>query len=137
MIKVAKALLKGDARDHFVSILIDLEMNEDEDEDVEDINRVRFDEAIEQLGLRYFNSRHAYRRQRNYLRYHVFMMDMPLEDFKAELLRQNTYLQYFPIPADRDAVTSLPDDELLEIVDRAKRVEWQRDLLSAILIHTP
>lgn len=131
MIKVAKALLKGDARDHFVSILIDLEMNEDDEDDVEDIDKVRFDEAIEQLGLRYFNSRHAYRRQRNYLRYHVFMMDMPLEDFKAELLRQNTYLRYFPIPADRDTVKSLPDDELLEIVDRAKRVEWQRDLLSA------
>jgi hypothetical protein len=46
-------------------------------------------------------------------------------------LRQNTYLRYFPIPADRDEVKSLPDDELLEIVDRAKRVEWQRDLLSA------
>jgi hypothetical protein len=25
----------------------------------------------------------------------------------------------------------LPDDELVEIVDRAKRVEWQRDLLTA------
>jgi hypothetical protein len=99
---------------------------------VEDVELVgHFDEAIERLGLDYFPSENAYRRQRNYLRYHVFMIEMTLSDFRAELRRQNNFLRYFPIPNDRTSCESLPDDELVEIVDRAKRVEWQRDLLTA------
>ena len=59
------------------------------------------------------------------------MMDMSLADFRAELRRQNNFLRYFPVPPDREECEALPDDELVEIVDRAKRVEWQRDLLTA------
>jgi hypothetical protein len=57
---------------------------------------------------------------------------MTLSDFRAELRRQNNFLKYFPIPNEGEgACESLQDDELVEIVDRAKRVEWQRDLLTA------
>ena len=128
-VKVAKALLKGQAREYFTGILIDLEMQMDEEGEMtaED----RYTEAIETLGKKYFPTEHAYRRQKSYLRYHLFMMDMKLSDFKAELLRQNTYLRYFPIPDDKESVEGFPDDELVEIVDRAKRIEWQRDLLTA------
>ena len=128
-VKVAKALLKGQAREYFTGILIDLEMQMDEEDEMtaED----RYTEAIETLGKKYFPTEHAYRRQKSYLRYHLFMMDMKLSDFKAELLRQNTYLRYFPIPDDKESVEGFPDDELVEIVDRAKRIEWQRDLLTA------
>ena len=127
-VMLAKALLKGNAREKFTNLLADLAMSDD-DEGPSDENY--FDEAIEQLGLDYFATENSYRRQRNYLRYHVFMIDMTLSDFRAELHRQNLFLRYFPIPSDRESCESLPDDELVEIVDRAKRVEWQRDLLTA------
>ncbi len=136
-IVVAKALLKGNAREKFSNILADLAINrelevEDDEVGAQDKNMDDdFEEAIKKLGLDYFPSVHAYRRQRNYLRYHVFMMDMTLSDFKAELRRQNNFLKYFPVPDDREKCEMLPDDELVEIVDRAKRVEWQRDLLTA------
>ena len=127
-VMLAKSLLKGNAREKFSNLLADFAMS-DGDEDPESENH--FEEAIEQLGLDYFATENAYRRQRNYLRYHVFMIDMSLSDFRAELRRQNLFLRYFPIPSDRESCESLPDDELVEIVDRAKRVEWQRDLLTA------
>ena len=136
-IVLAKALLKGNAREKFTNILSDLRVNQEmdndgsEDDDADEDWDDTFAEAIEKLGLDYFPSVHSYRRQRNYLRYHVFMMDMSLADFKAELRRQNNFLKYFPVPDDREKCDILPDDELVEIVDRAKRVEWQRDLLTA------
>ena len=129
-ILLAKALLKGNAREKFIDLLTDLELREtDEIEDYRDEDNLN--EAIEQLGLDYFPSANSYRRQRNYLRYHLFMLEMPLADFRAELRRQNNFLRYFPIPTDRDKCEMIPDDELVDIVDRAKKVEWQRDLLTA------
>lgn len=125
-IKYAKALLTGDARERFVNIVADLR-HADADENPDET----YNEAIAQMGRFYFGSPHAYRRQKSYLRYNVFMMDMSLADFRAELLRQNNMLRYFPIPDDRDECEVFSDDELVEIVDRAKRVEWQRDLLTA------
>ena len=126
---LAKALLKGNAREKLSDILLDLEINAEGGEEADEENY--FAEAIELLGLDYFPSENSFRRQRNYLRYHVFMMEMSLSDFKAELRRQNNFLRYFPVPPDRERCDSFPDDELVEIVDRAKRVEWQRDLLTA------
>jgi len=96
-IVVAKALLKGNAREKFINILEDYKVNREmDDEDVADDERDEemddlFADTIEKLGLDYFPSVHAYRRQRNYLRYHVFMIDMSLSDFKAELRRQTTF----------------------------------------------
>jgi hypothetical protein len=81
-IKVAQSLLKGEARDRFTTILTDLEMADENEPDVDDADDLRFEEALERLGRKYFPSKNAYRRQRNYLRFHVFMMDMPLEDFR-------------------------------------------------------
>ena len=127
-IVLSKALLKGNAREKFCDILLDIEMSQ-EDTAVEE--EELFKEAIDRLGLDYFPSENAYRRQRKNLRYHLFMMDMSLADFRAELRRQNNFLRYFPVPPDREVCEALPDDELVEIVDWAKRVEWQRDLLTA------
>jgi len=128
---LAKALLKGEAREKFLILINELEMAGIVDGDEAADELLNFDEAIEQLGLTYFPSAYAYRRQRNYLRYHLFMLEMSLADFRAELRRQNNFLRYFPIPDDRESCDMIPDDELVDIVDRAKRVEWQRDLLTA------
>ena len=95
-------------------------MELDADSESTDLDgHVVFEETVDRLGRRYFTSQHAYRRQQNYLCYHLFMMEM------------NNYLRYFPIPDDRESCDPLPEDEIVEIIDRAKRIEWQRDLLSA------
>ena len=114
-IVLAKALLKGSAREKFTNILVEMEVDKEmarDDDDPEDDEDMaledRYQEAIEKLGLDYFPSVHSYRRQCNYLRYHVFMMDMSLADFKAELRRQNNFLKYFPVPDDREASEMLP-----------------------------
>ena len=101
-ILLAKALLKGNAREKFLDLLADLEMRED-DEDDDYNDETILAEAIEQLGLDYFPSPYSYRRQRNYLRYHLFMMEMPLADIHAELRHQNNFLHFFP----NSAMTSL------------------------------
>ena len=92
-IMLTKALLKGTAREKFGAILTDLELGDGEQWG-EDEEAGYFDEAIARLGKDYFPSENAYRRQRNYLRYHVFMIDMTLADFRAELRRQNNFLKY-------------------------------------------
>jgi hypothetical protein len=73
----------------------------DDDEEDEDLRRYGHQEAMEKLGLTISQASIHTGRQRNYLRYHVFMMDMSLADFKAELRRQNNFLKYFPVPDDR------------------------------------
>ena len=82
-ILLAKALLKGNARKKFLDLLADLEMR-DMDGDQEYRDEKNLEEAIELLGLDYFPSPNSYRRQHNYLRYHLFIMEMPLADFRAE-----------------------------------------------------
>ena len=84
-IVLAKALLKGNAREKLSDILLDLEINREAGDNEEEESENVFVEAIEQLGLDYFPSENSYRRQRNYLRYHVFMMDMTLSEFRTEL----------------------------------------------------
>jgi hypothetical protein len=43
----------------------------------------------------------------------------------------NKYLKYFPVPEGRDEVEVLSDDELVEILDRAKPLGYQQELLKA------
>lgn len=124
-IKTAKALWKGAAREILVTILNCLTVLQGVNEEV---NKNVFKEALEQLGRLYFASNHAHCYQRNYLRYHIFMMDMGYKAFQDELLRQNMYLKYFPVPDDRKSCHSLPEDKLVKIVDQAKRIKWQRYL---------
>ena len=125
-IKYAQMLLGGTAREKFTNKAADLRFKDDkmQPQDV-------FDETIQARSKDYFGSEHAYRRQKQYLRYHVFMMEMSLADFRAELLRQNRMLAHFPIPEDKTECEPFDDNELVEILDRAKRIEWQRDLLTS------
>jgi hypothetical protein len=64
------------------------------------------------------------------MRYHIFMANMTLAQFKTQLLEMNSHLNYFPVSSHLTSVEKLPDDELVEILDRAKPAEWQRDVLT-------
>ena len=65
-IVLAKALLKGSAREKFTNILVEMEVDKEmarDDDDPEDDEDMaledRYQEAIEKLGLDYFPSAHS------------------------------------------------------------------------------
>ena len=119
-----RATLKGRALDVFTTTYpTDLEdMTDDE-------KQYGLEAAFVAVSKGVFNDdTSAWRRQRNCMRYHLHFQVGQLHEFKNRLYEMNKYLQYFPIPAGRDEVTSLEDDELLEIIDRAKPMEYQQAL---------
>ena len=71
----------------------------------------------------------AWRRQRSYLRYHVKFGNMTVAEFRRRLMEQNEFLKYFPTPTGK-SVPKLTEEELVEIVDRAKPVEYHCDVLA-------
>ena len=73
----------------------------------------------------------AWRRQRTYLRYHLKFGQMTVNEFRNRLLEMNKYLKYFPVPPNKSAVSSLDAEELVEILDRAKPIEYHMDVLTA------
>ena len=73
----------------------------------------------------------AWRRQRTYLRYHLRFNEMSVSEFKRRLEEMNKYLKYFPVPSGKESVSSLTEEELVEIIDRAKPIEYQLDVLAA------
>ena len=84
------------------------------------------------IQARYFNNdQNAWRRQRNYMRYHLYFHDTNFQVFKSRLLELNKYLKYFPVPTGRTGVASLQDDKLVEILDSAKPIECRQQLLTA------
>ena len=77
--------------------------------------------TINQLTKKFFNDDlNAWRRQHRYMGYGLFFMEGQYKEFKTQLIELNRYLKYFPIPEDKQPVTSLPEDEILEIIDNAK-----------------
>jgi hypothetical protein len=72
----------------------------------------------------------AWRRQRSYLRYHVKFGNMTVAEFKRRLVEQNEFLKYFPTPTGKKSVSKLTEEELVEIMDRAKPVEYHCDVLA-------
>ena len=55
---------------------------------------------------------------------------MSVAEFKRRLNEQNEFLKYFPPPPGKRSVSPLTEEELVEIVDRAKPVEYHCDVLA-------
>ena len=55
---------------------------------------------------------------------------MTVAEFKRRLVEQNEFLKYFPTPAGKKSVSKLTEEELVEIIDRAKPVEYHCDVLA-------
>ena len=88
--------------------------------------------GIEAIAKYIFNDdTNAWRRQRNYMRYHLFFTEGGYQHFRERLMEMNRYLKYFIIPNGRNTVSVLEEDELLEIVDRAKPIQYQQALLTS------
>ena len=86
--------------------------------------------AINAVALKAFrNDRNAYRRQVNYMRYHLYFTKQNFKAFEGRLKQMNSYLPYFPRRATGRAPEALSDSDLMEIIDQAKPIEYQQKLL--------
>ena len=95
---------------------------EADEDDIED--------ALEKVTLKVFkNDIHAYRRQVRYMRYQLYFTGTNFQAFLHRLKQLNKYLKYFPISETTTAVTPLPDDDLIEIIDNAKPIEYNQYML--------
>ena len=76
----------------------------------------------------------AMRRQKGYLRKHLAMGETNPREFGNRLSKINRYLNYFPKKTNEESQliygTVLPEDELIDILDSAKKPEWHLMMLS-------
>ena len=75
---------------------------------------------------------YAYRYQQSYLRKNLFMGDMDPDKFSDRLIKLNRMLAFFPfmdddLPIEREP---LDDDELIDIFDSSKKIEWHVTMMS-------
>ena len=72
----------------------------------------------------------AARRQKSYLRKGLFMNDMMPKKFIDRVKRLNEALPYFPVADSLKPCQSLPEDEVIDILDGAKKGEWHITMMS-------
>jgi len=131
----AVAFLRGKAKDYFQAANLrrtaeNLARPEDDRLRTDDI----FAQVIEDVGKRFFPTNHAYIRQVNYMRHHLYMVKgTTLHEFKDRLLLLNSYLSYFPTDPQVGPPRSFLEWELRDILDRAKTVGWHLQMLGANL----
>ena len=87
-------------------------------------------QALNDLSLHVFANTgvDSVKNQKTYLRKSVLMGNMFPSDFADRLEEINDYLKYFPVEAVNtvnDIPTPFDQEELIDIMDRAKNPEWQ------------
>ena len=120
-VQMAKVLLAGTAWDKFMQSVHSVRV------EVEDDNEEIFEAALLQLNKRYVPL-DGLAKQKAYMRYQLRLGSNGLKPFVSCLLELNNYLTYFP---GAKYSSRLPDDELIEIIDRAKPLEWHVAMLAA------
>ena len=95
----------------------------------DDLNEEMLKSCIVKVALPAFsNDQNTHRRQVHYMRYNLYFSIAEAWSFKKQLKQLNQHLKYFPIPTCRDMVEPLLDDQLLEIIEIAKPIEYQETL---------
>ena len=72
----------------------------------------------------------AARTQKTYMRNNLHIEDRNPEVFFDRLKEMNRYLPYFPYRDDQNPPDTLPEDEIMDILDRAKKIDWHVTMLS-------
>ena len=49
--------------------------------------------------------------------------------FEHRLKQLNKYLKYFPIPPGKRSISALPEENLIEIIDNSKPLEYNQQML--------
>ena len=115
---MAQVLLGGKAKETFQAKFLELAQDEFHDVDVS------FMSSLEELSKKFLPLKAA-AKQKAYLRYHLRMGNQGVKPFIARLRELNSFLPYLP-DGQR-----LEDDEIVEIIDRAKPDDWHIAMLSA------
>ena len=130
-------ILKGKSHDNFVTDHLSLkEYNDTQDPD----SRLSADEILElalnKLAQSVVKVSNAVRRQKHYMR-NFLSLTGSVREFGKRLMELNKYFPYFPVDdPDSDGLTphkGLPDDELNDILDRAKPLTWHLTMLESNL----
>ena len=119
--KMILTLLKGDSKDKYATAYASVDGTDE---------KKKYQKGIVELTKYVFNDDvNAWRRQRNYMRYHLFFLEGNFKEFRSRIEELNRYLPYFPLAPGKRKNSKLEDDEILEIVDRAKPIQYQQALL--------
>ena len=119
MYKCMEMVLKGDAKAEFLqkAYLVDSQ------------RVANFITVMATMTVHIFPT-YAYRDQRRYMqRYLRKPPDMKVRSFTTRLIQLNTYLPYFPPDRPGQLVSSLPDDDIKEILYHAMPNTWKKKMV--------
>jgi hypothetical protein len=95
----------------------------------------KFFEVLDRVAEEFFPVKDAYPRQCFHLRYHLYIGGkLGVREFMARLQGINACILYFPRKTDTQGIKyckRLPNDELCDILNLAKKPEWTIKMLEA------
>lgn len=109
------------------------EMHAEQEALTDDDRKLTLELALNDVAKNVFVTPNAERRQKFYLRHYCFKTDdMSVRDFSRTLFEYNQYLEFFPYDEKKEhRPKPMPNDELADILNRAKPVRWHLDMLGA------
>jgi hypothetical protein len=134
-LRVLRSLFAGEAKDIF-TVAYNLRHTKNMNREEPYNDEWELDVALNDVAKHVFgnNWETAVRRQKGYLRKHLSMGNGNPRDFGNRLSKINRFINYFPKKLDSDSRliywTVLPEDELVDILDSAKKPDWHLMMLS-------
>ena len=135
--KAIDTLLKGKSRTQFRTAAHNrVSLIDERDKTPDELAKLKWnvlEPALNEVAWSVFVTSNPLRRQKYYMRHYIFKEDhVSVRDFTRTLTEYNLYLKYFPYKESRNKRPKpLPDDELADIVNRAKPIRWHKDMLGA------
>lgn len=114
-----KRLLKGDALATFEAAEAEAGTQTTE----------HFEVCVKELTKHVFPARAAQLQKRFMRRYMRKPREVSIREYVARVVELNSYLVFFPDPTENTPATSLPDDELLDILEWGIPNSWQKQLI--------
>ena len=133
---VYRSVLEGKAADTFrLAFSKQLETRTKEDQGKTETSKAVLKETLNAVALQVFSQdgEDSARAQKRYLRNNLEIGDGDPQKFADQLEKINNYLKYFPVKdvhAAKKNNTPMEWDELVDILDYAKKTEWHIIMLS-------
>jgi len=132
------SILKGKSRDNFNTYHAKCKAYNEEEEDKDKISAdevIRY--ALNDLAHDIFKVSNAARRQKHYMRNCLVLSGETVRAWGKHLMELNKYFPYFPVDETDEGLAKshqgLPDDELNDILDCAKPINWHITMLESNL----
>lgn len=128
-----RSVMLGKAQEAFVKSYNDnmSQLNEEQRQDPDFIKQL-VQTGLNDIAMKvvFDEGADAIRAQKRYMRNYLRFKNMNPEKFAERLVKMNDYLAYFPVANINNPPTKLSWDELVDIIDYAKPVEWHIEMLS-------